>query len=157
MVLSSLRLAFGGTGVVGSAGYLRGVRVTKQQLVDDVEYLRQINVQLGEWELQGPHVSREQVAAVLDERFLFRRAKGGTADRNGFLTGLIDDKNRSDEIVTRVGQIQVLGEQAFVEVFVFLDGLRDGTAVKGWFRNLRVWEKQSDGKWRCVFWFNKPL
>jgi len=131
--------------------------VTEQPLVDDVEFLRQINVQLGEWERQGPHASREQVAAVLDERFWFRRAKGGTVDRDGFLAGLADPRNRSDELAAHVGQIQVLGEQAFVEVFVFLEGLRGGNAVKGWFRNLRVWEKQSDGQWRCVFWFNKPF
>jgi ketosteroid isomerase-like protein len=131
--------------------------MTEHQFVDDVEYLRQINTQLGEWELQGPQATREQVAAVLDERFWFRRAKGGMVDRDGFLTGLADPQNRSSELVSRVGQIQVLGEQAFVEVFVFLDGERGGKAVKGWFRNLRVWEKQPDGQWRCVFWFNKPL
>jgi hypothetical protein len=44
-----------------------------------------------------------------------------------------------------------------IEEFVFLDGLRGGKAVKGWFRNLRVWEMQPDGRWRCVFWFNKPF
>jgi ketosteroid isomerase-like protein len=130
--------------------------MTKERLVDDTEDLRRINLQLADWELQGPDASRDEVAAVLDERFLIRRAKG-TVDRDGFLAGLADPQNRSDELVARIGQIQVLGEQAFVEVFVFLDGLRGGNAVKGWFRNLRVWEKQSDGCWRCVFWFNKPL
>jgi ketosteroid isomerase-like protein len=138
-------------------GYVKGSPMTEQRLVDDIEYLRRINVQLADWELQGPHASRDEVAAVLDERFLFRRAKGGTVDRDDFVAGLADKQNRSDELVARVGQIQILGEQAFVEVFVFLDGLRGGNAVKGWFRNLRVWEKQSDGQWRCVFWFNKPL
>jgi ketosteroid isomerase-like protein len=107
--------------------------------------------------LEGPHASLNDVAAVLNERFLFRRAKGGTVDRDEFIAGFVDEVNRSGELVSRVGQIQVLGEQAFVEMFVFLDGLRGGKAVNGWFRNLRVWEKQSDGQWRCVFWFNKPL
>jgi ketosteroid isomerase-like protein len=100
---------------------------------------------------------RDEITAVLDKRFLFRRAKGRTVGRNKFLDGLADKKNHTSKLVARLGQIQVLDAQAFVEVFVFLDGLRDGKAVKGWFRNLRVWEKQSDGHWRCVFWFNKPL
>jgi len=130
--------------------------MTEQRLVDDIENLRQINLQLADWELQGPHAPRDKVAAVLDERFLFRRVKGNV-DRDGFLAGLVDPKNRSDELVARIGQIQVFGQQAFVEVFVFLDGVRGGDPVKGWFRNLRVWEKLSDGCWRCVFWFNKPL
>jgi ketosteroid isomerase-like protein len=130
--------------------------MTEQPLVHDIENLRRMNLQLGEWELQGPHAPRDKVAALLDERFLFRRAKGDV-DREGFLAGLADPRNRSDELVARIGQIQVVGEQAFVEAFVFLNGLRGGDAVKGWYRNLRVWEKQSDGCWRCVFWFNKPL
>lgn len=129
----------------------------EQPPVNDVEYLRVVNLQLADWEKQGPQASRDEVAAVLDEHFLFRRAKGSPVSRDGFLSGLTDPTNRSDELVARIGQIQVFGEQAFVEVFVFLDGLRGGKAVKGWFRNLRVWEKQADGRWRCVFWFNKPL
>jgi hypothetical protein len=47
---------------------------------------------------------------------------------------------------------------------VFLDGIRDGKPVKGWFRNLRVWERSIPTKssatgnmLACVFWFNKPL
>jgi ketosteroid isomerase-like protein len=130
--------------------------MTDQRLVDDIETLHQINLQLADWELQGPQAPRDKVEAVLDDRFLFRRAKGNV-DRDGFLAGLADPKNRTDELVARIGQIQVFGEQAFVEAFVFLDGLRNGDAVKGWYRNLRVWEKQSDAVWRCVFWFNKPL
>ena len=129
----------------------------EQPLVGDIEYLRTVNLQLADWELQGPHASRDEVAAVLDEQFRFRRAKGGAVDRDGFLDGLTDGKNRSDELVARIVQIQVFGEQAFVEVFVYLNGLRGGNAVNGWFRNLRIWEKQADGQWRCVFWFNKPL
>jgi len=129
----------------------------EQPLVDDIEYLRTVNLQLADWELQGPHASRDEVAEVLDEQFRFRRAKGGTVDRNGFLDDLTDGKNRSDELVARIGQIQVFGEQAFVEVFVYLNGLRGGNVVNGWFRNLRIWEKQADGQWHCVFWFNKPL
>jgi len=130
--------------------------MTTEQPVDDIEALREVNLLLGEWELQGAHAPRDEVAKVLDERFLFRRAKGN-ADREGFLAGLVDPQNRTDKLVARVNQIQVFGEQAFVEVFVFLDGLRGGNALKGWYRNLRVWEKQADGKWRCVFWFNKQL
>ena len=125
-------------------------------LVCDVETLRGINLQLADWELQGVHAPRDQVAAVLDERFLFRGAKGDV-NRDGFLASLADPANQSHELVARIGQIQVLGDQAFVEVFVFLDGLRRGIAVKRWYRNIRIWEKQSDGSWRCVFWFNKPL
>jgi ketosteroid isomerase-like protein len=132
------------------------VPMTEPPLVSDIETLRRINLQLVDWELQGPTAPRDQVAAVLDERFLFRRAKRND-DRDGFLTGLANPKNQSRELEARIGQIQVLGDQAFVEVFVFLDGLRDGSPVKGWFRNIRVWEKQSDGCWRCVFWFNKQL
>jgi|SRR5882672_3775817 len=128
----------------------------EQPLVHDIETLRRINLELADWELQGPDAPRDEVTAVLDERLLFRRAKGDV-DRDGFLTGLANPTNRSNELVARIGQIQVFGDQAFVEVFVFLDGLRDGNAVKGWYRNLRVWEKQSDGCWRCAFWFNKPL
>ena len=131
----------------------------QQPLVDDIEYLRVVNLQLAEWEKQGARASRDEVTAALDEHFLFRRAKEGSSpvNRDGFLNGLSDPANRSNELVARIGQIQVFGQQAFVEVFVFLDGLRGGNAVKGWFRNLRVWEKQTDGRWRCVFWFNKPL
>jgi ketosteroid isomerase-like protein len=125
-------------------------------LVSDIEALRQINLQLADWELQGATAPRDQVAAVLDERLLFRRAKRDV-DRDGFLAGLADPANQSRQLEARIVQIQVLGDQAFVEVFVFLDGLRGGNPVKGWFRNIRVWEKQSDGCWRCVFWFNKQL
>jgi hypothetical protein len=69
----------------------------EQPLVGDIEYLRTVNLQLAEWEMQGPHASRDEVAAVLDEQFRFRRAKGGAVDRDGFLDGLTDGRNRSDE------------------------------------------------------------
>jgi hypothetical protein len=70
----------------------------EQQPVDDIEYLRTINLQLADWELQGPRASRDEVAAVLDERLLFRRATDGSAvDRDGFLAGLTDEKNGSND------------------------------------------------------------
>jgi hypothetical protein len=50
--------------------------MTEPPLVSDIETLRRINLQLVDWELQGPNAPRDQVAEVLDERFLFRRAKG---------------------------------------------------------------------------------
>lgn len=125
-------------------------------LVDDVEQLRTRNLQLADWERAGS-VARETALDVLDARFLFRRGTGSVVERDKFIDGLTDPKNTSTELVANVVRIDVMGAQAFVEVHVFLDGTRDGNAVRGWFRNLRLWEKQSDGQWRCVFWFNKAL
>jgi hypothetical protein len=126
------------------------------QRVDDVENLRQLNLDLTEWE-RNRGVVREVATAVIDERFCFRRGDGSITDRDGFLKGLADPDNRTDELVAHVVRIDVMDLQAFVEVHVFLDGTRGGKDVRGWFRNLRLWEKQKDGKWHCVLWFNKGL
>lgn len=125
-------------------------------LVDDVEHLRTLNLKLADWERTGA-AARQAASEVLDARFSFRRGDGSIADRDGFLDGLADPKNTSAELVANVVRIELLGPQAFVEVHVFLDGTRAGKPVRGWFRNLRLWEKQQDGQWRCVFWFNKAL
>ena len=130
----------------------------EQPFVDDIEYLRTVNLQLADWELQGPRASRDEVAAVLDEQFRFRRAKGGAVDRDGFLDGLTDGKNRSRRTAGRAsGKFRSSGSKRLSRCSVYLNGLRGGNVVNAWFRNLRIWEKQADGRWRCVFWFNKPL
>lgn len=126
------------------------------QLVDDTEVVRALNLQLTEWELAGG-ATQEEIARVLDADFVFRRGDGSVTDRDGFVAGLTDAGNQTHELVANVAQIWVLNTQAVVEVFVYLDGARRGQPVQGWFRNLRLWEKQADGLWRCVFWFNKPL
>jgi len=125
-------------------------------LADDVERLRSLNLQLADWERAGA-TARNNVSEVLASGFLFRRASGTVVDRDGFLDGLADAGNRNDELVANVVQIQVFDKQAFVEVYVYLDGARAGKPVQGWFRNLRLWERQADNRWLCVFWFNKPL
>lgn len=123
---------------------------------DDVESLRSLNIQVTEWERVGVAGGAE-LAKILAERFLFRRGDGTVTDGAGHLASLGASGNLNRELVARVVQVQVLDRQAIVEAHVYLDGDRGGKPVKGWFRNLRIWEKQPDDQWRCVFWFNRPL
>lgn len=126
------------------------------QLVDDTEALRSLNLKLTDWERSGG-ATLDEVENALDARFQFRAGDGTVTDRKGYFAGLTDPGNQTSELVANVARIQVLNTQAIVEVFVYLDGVRRNRPGKGWYRNLRLWEKQKDDKWRCVFWFNKPL
>jgi ketosteroid isomerase-like protein len=123
---------------------------------DDVLSLHAINVQLTDWERIGAS-ARPSVAAVLDAQFLFRRGNGTVVGKEEYLATIGQPTDRNDELWTRITQIQVWGRQALVEAHVYLDGSRGGQQVKGWFRNVRVWEKQQDDQWRCVFWFNRLI
>jgi ketosteroid isomerase-like protein len=126
------------------------------QLVKDTKALRSLNLLFADWERAGG-AQKDDVENAIDARFKFRRGNGTVTDRKGFAAGLRDPGNQTRELVANIVRIEVLNDQAIVEVYVYLDGKRRGKAVKGWFRNLRLWEKQKDGRWRCVFWFNKPL
>ena len=123
---------------------------------DDVGALGSRNAQLTELERLGVD-GKARLEALLADPFSFRRGDGSVTDRAGFLGGVGAEGNTSRELFAEVVQIQVLDRQAFVEAHVYLDGERGGKPVRGWFRNLRLWEKQADDEWRCVFWFNRPL
>jgi hypothetical protein len=123
---------------------------------DDVESLRCINLQLTEWERLGTG-GRPKIEGVLDSQFCFRRGNGTVVDKQGYLRSLDDPGNSNDELSARVVQIQLWDMQALVEAHVYLDGTRGGQRVKGLFRNLRVWEKQPDDRWLCVFWYNRAI
>ena len=122
---------------------------------DDLERLLELNLELGRHEQRSAD-GRVDLEGLLDERFTFRRGDGSIADRQEFLDGLADPGNRSDVLTTDVRQVQVLGDQAFVEAWVYLRGTRRGKPVDGTFRNLRLFQRTDDG-WRCVMWFNRPL
>ena len=66
-------------------------RCSRSELDGDPEItrLRAVNLQLADWERQGPHASRDEVVAVLDEQFRFRRAKGGAVDCDGFFSTVL--------------------------------------------------------------------
>jgi ketosteroid isomerase-like protein len=116
--------------------------------------LRRLNIELTEQERRGV----DAVAwfeGVLDDRLVFRRGNGTVVDKDGFLEGLKDPGNTNEVLTTEIRQVQMLGDQAFVEAEVRLKGTRGGKPVDGTFRNLRLFERQADG-WRCVMWFNKP-
>jgi hypothetical protein len=121
----------------------------------DAQKLLQLNLEMGERERVGAG-SGAFFGELLDANFCFRRGTGTTVDKQGYLDGLADPGNRSDVLRTDVRQIHVLGDQAFVEAWVYLEGTRGGKPVIGTFRNLRLFERAADG-WRCVMWFNKPV
>jgi ketosteroid isomerase-like protein len=120
---------------------------------DDFHSLHAINVQMTDWERLGVSATAN-LAAVLDAQFLFRRGNGTVVGKEEYLASIGLPTDRNDELWTRITQIQIWGRQALVEAHVYLDGTRGGKQVKGSFRNVRVWEKQENEQWRCVFWFN---
>jgi ketosteroid isomerase-like protein len=124
-------------------------------VADDEQKLLRLNLEMGEQELTGA-ASVAFFDELLDANFWFRRGNGSTVDKQGFLDGLADPGNRSDVLTTDVRQVQVLGDQAFVEAWVELEGTRGGKPVVGTFRNLRLFERAGD-TWRCVMWFNKKV
>jgi ketosteroid isomerase-like protein len=121
----------------------------------DLARLLTLNLDLGEHERRGPD-GAAFFERVLDDKLCFRRISGATIGKDEFLAGLADPQNTSEVLTTKVRQVQVLDDQAFVEAWVYLRGTRGGDPVDGWTRNLRLFE-QKDGDWRCVMWFNKKL
>lgn len=93
---------------------------------------------------------------LLADGFTFRRANGTSTDRTGFLEALGDAGNATESLTTTVRQIQVLGDQAFVEAHVHLIGRRGVKPVDATFRNLRLFE-YANGEWRLVMWFNRRI
>src|SRR4051812_10108780 len=122
---------------------------------DDAHALLELNLEMGRQELLGA-AGRGFFDHLLDERFQFRRGNGSIADKQEYLDGLGGPGDSSDVLTTDARQLQILGDQAFVEAWVYLNGTRHGQPVDGTFRNLRLFERAPDG-WRCVMWFNKPL
>jgi hypothetical protein len=113
------------------------------------------NVRFGEEERNGAG-GRSFFEQALDDTFRFRRGDGSVDTKDDFLRGLNDPANTSETLTTEVLQVQILGEQAFVEAQVRFKGRRRGADVEGVFRNLRLFEKRAD-MWRCVMWFNKRI
>jgi Domain of unknown function (DUF4440) len=122
--------------------------------IDKVELAR-LNHELVDAERRGAG-GVEFFERLLDERCVVRRGDGTLVDRSCFIEALGDPRNSSDELTTEICQVQVFGDQAFVEALVRLRGRRRGNEVDGTFRNLRFFERR-DGEWRLVMWFNKRL
>jgi ketosteroid isomerase-like protein len=124
--------------------------------VSEAEELLRLNLEITEQERRGAD-GAGFFGDVLDDRLCFRRGDGSTIGKDEFLSGLGDPSNVSETLTTTIRQVQVLGDQAFVEAWVYLKGARGGRRIDGEFRNLRFFERTSDGAWRCVMWFNKPV
>ena len=98
------------------------------------------NLRFGEEERSGPR-GKSFFEQTLDDTFYFRRGNGSIATKQDFLAGLEDPDNTSELLTTEILQVQMLGEQAFVEARVQFKGRRGGDDVEGVFRNLRLFEK----------------
>jgi hypothetical protein len=122
---------------------------------EDLAALAELNVRFGEEERRGA-AGRAFFEQALDASFRFRRGDGSVVDRDRFLEGLADAASSTELLETEVVQVQVLGEQAFVEALVRFEGRRGGKPAQGVFRNLRLFER-AEGRWRCVMWFNKKV
>jgi ketosteroid isomerase-like protein len=93
----------------------------------------------------------------LDDNLQFRRGRGAIATKKSFIDDLGRPGNASEVLTAELRQVQVLGDQAFVEVIVYLKGTRGNKPIDGHFRNLRFFERNENGDWKCVQWFNKGL
>jgi hypothetical protein len=120
----------------------------------EIAGLVKTNMRFGEEERSGPR-GKSFFEEALDDNLCFRRGNGSIATKQDFLDGLEDPDNTSELLTTEILQVQMLGEQAFVEARVQFKGRRGGDDVEGVFRNLRLFEKQDS--WRCVMWFNKKI
>jgi hypothetical protein len=121
----------------------------------DVAKLAEMNLRFGEEERRGAR-GEQFFEDGLDSSLRFRRGDGSVATKESFLKGLQDPSNTNELLTTEIVQIQVLGEQAFVEAHVRFKGSRKRKPVEGVFRNLRLFEKR-ENRWRCVMWFNKKI
>jgi ketosteroid isomerase-like protein len=124
--------------------------------VSEASELLRLNLEITEQERRGAEAT-PFFEHMLDDRLCFRRGDGSTIGKKEFLAGLADPGNTNEVLTASIRQAQILDDQAFVEAWVYLKGNRGGRLIDGTFRNLRFFERPSNGTWRCVMWFNKPL
>jgi hypothetical protein len=121
--------------------------------MDDMRTLIALNDELTDAELRG---DRERLRALLDPQLRFRRSDGETVDLERFLAALASPGDQNDLLQAEIESLDVLEDQAVVIAAVRFRGTRNGVAVEGVFRNVRLFDRTANG-WRLAMWFNKRM
>ena len=113
---------------------------------DDIELLRQLNVQIGAAETSG---DRAWLDGVLMPHLSFRRANGAVVDREGYLS-MVEPSGKRE---TDIEAIQLYGDRAVVSCIVTMQS-PNGERRK--FHNLRLFTRIDSG-WKLLGWANEPM
>jgi 4-carboxymuconolactone decarboxylase len=103
------------------------------------------------------NADRARLRELVDPMLRFRRGDGTVVTVEEFLDELDDPGYRNDLLEADVECFSVVGDQALVSVMVRFKGLRRGEEREGVFRNLRLYERDGEGVWRVVMWFNRRV
>jgi hypothetical protein len=98
--------------------------------------------------------------SILDKDLRFRRANGQIVDKDEFLKDLQDPRNTYVCLQAEVVDVRVYEKSAVVVLIFLARGTRLGERLKGTFRNIRLFIRDSpenDGAWRCALWLNTKI
>lgn len=113
---------------------------------NDIDALRQLNVELGDAESQG---NREWLDGVIAPELAFLRADKKTFDNRATFLAKV---KRSDGRKTEVESVETYGDRAVVKCIVTV---KSESGDKR-FHNLRLFVR-NDGEWKLLGWANEPL
>jgi hypothetical protein len=117
----------------------------------DERDLKRLNEQFAEAEKTR---NKRFFEGVLAEELRFRRANGSLANKDEFLSALMDGENTYDTLQSSDVETIVFDDRvALVSLRVEARGKRSGETFEGTFRNTRLFVKQRR-TWRCAIWFN---
>jgi Domain of unknown function (DUF4440) len=117
----------------------------------DERDLKRLNEQFAEAEKTR---NKRFFEGVLAEELRFRRANGSLANKDEFLSALMDGENTYDSLQSSDVETIVFDDRvALVSLRVEARGKRSGETFEGTFRNTRLFVKQRR-TWRCAIWFN---
>lgn len=113
---------------------------------NDLEVLKQLNIEIGDLESSGDKKAYERLAAeILAPELAFRRADGTTFDnRQEFLDKLKPSAKRE----TEVESIHLYGDRAVVTCIVTMESKR--------YHNIRLFIRH-EKNWKLLGWANQRL